>query len=163
MQKTIRFGLFLFLVTGLLLTACEPKPIPTDDSTPSTSSGSETTNPVTTPPTESTPPATTPETTSVYKDGSYSATGSYVSPAGPESIGVTVVIKDDMVTSVSVTPTATDATSKLYQQSFTKNISALVVGKSLNEIGPFSAVSGSSLTPKAFNSALASIKAEAAL
>ena len=102
-----------------------------------------------------------PEPATVYLDGNYSQVGSYNSPAGPETVSVNLSVAGDVVTGVTVTPNATHDTSKKFQGLFAQAISGQVVGKKLDEIGAFSAVNGSSLTPGAFNSALAGIKAKA--
>ncbi len=96
---------------------------------------------------------------SVYKDGTYNATGTYQSPAGAESVGITLVVKDDVVTSVSVSPKATNETSIKFQGLFSDGVSAVVVGKSLDSLGSLGAVNGSSLTPNGFESAVATIAA----
>lgn len=189
MQNTIRYALFLLIVTGLLFTACESdtedpvieiptaeeveeetgidtlemdettdeegNPIPDVDDEPedTTSTGS-------TGSTSNNEPA---EESSVYEDGTYTATGSYVSPGGPESIGVTLTIKDDLVSAVSIQKNSTLDKSISFQGLFAAGISAQVVGKSLDEIGGYSSVNGSSLTPDGFDQALSLIKAEAAL
>jgi hypothetical protein len=96
--------------------------------------------------------------TSSYKDGSYSANGPYQSPAGAETMGVTLTLKDGLVTSVSITAQAENEVSLQLQNAFANGISALVVGKSLDEIGGYSAVNGASLTPKGFDAAVAQIR-----
>ena len=101
------------------------------------------------------------EVTTTYVDGSYSASGSYQSPAGSESISVTLQIQDDKVSSLSVTSNAVNTTSQTYQGKFISGINSLVVGQSIEELGSFSQVNGSSLTPNAFNQALSSIKSQA--
>jgi uncharacterized protein with FMN-binding domain len=126
----------------------------------------------TTPDTTTTPvvPATTPEpatpvvepkkTTSVYKDGTYTATGSYMSPGGQDEIGVTLTLKGDVVTDVSATEMANDPRSKQYENMFIGGFKQYVVGKNIATLS-LTKVSGSSLTPKGFNDALAKIKAQA--
>ena len=129
---------------------------PTTSTTPtSTTTQVPTTN--TTTPTPK-PVATTP--TSPYKDGTYSATGSYGSPAGTESIGVSVTLKDGIITASTVTEEANDGTSRRYQNMFISGYKTYVTGKSIVNLN-LGRVSGSSLTPKGFNQALAKIKSEA--
>ena len=96
----------------------------------------------------------------LYKDGAYSATGSYVSPAGEESIVVDLTIKGDTVSDVTVTSQATRRESKEWQGKFISGVKAQIVGKKINEIA-LTKVSGSSLTPKGFMDALAKIKVQA--
>lgn len=116
--------------------------------------------------TPTTPPATVPAEKpadgAVYKDGTYTATGEYSSPAGKEEIGVTLTLVDDVITDVSVTPMATVPISVRLQADFAANYKTLVVGKKIDEVN-LGKVSGSSLTPVGFNDAIAKIKLEAAM
>ncbi|KND47678.1 MAG: FMN-binding protein [Parcubacteria bacterium C7867-006] len=98
--------------------------------------------------------------TLLYKDGSYSATGSYISPGGSESIAVTLTLKDDVVTSANVISQATRKESKEWQAKFISGVNAQVVGKKVDDIA-LTKVSGSSLTPKGFMDALNQIEAQA--
>jgi uncharacterized protein with FMN-binding domain len=113
------------------------------------------------PSTVSTVPVTTPKkTTSVYKDGTYTATGAYQSPGGLDNVGVTLTLKNDRINSVSFTPMAHDGISAGYQNMFAKGFQSLVLGKNIASVH-LDAVSGSSLTGAGFNDALAKIKAQA--
>ena len=98
--------------------------------------------------------------TSAYKNGTYTATGAYESPAGYESITVTLTLDNNVVTKSSVIPNPNDRTSSRYMQKFIGGYSVYVVGQNINNIN-LGAVSGSSLTPIGFNNALAAIKAQA--
>lgn len=95
-----------------------------------------------------------------YKDGRYTADGSYQTPETVEKITVSVTIADDTVTAVKVTgdPQSTETTH--YQGQFIGGISTVVVGKKLDDISVHK-VAGSSLTSTGFNQALAKIRAEA--
>ncbi len=95
-----------------------------------------------------------------YNDGTYDATGTYTSPAGQESVDVTLTLKDDIVIAATFQGNATHPTSKLNQGKFAAGYQAYVVGKPLDSIH-LSVVNGSSLAPKGFMDALADIKAEA--
>lgn len=99
-----------------------------------------------------------PETT--YTNGSYTANGDYQSPAGPESISITLVIQDDVVKSATVVPQATHDTSLNFQEKFAGGVVMQVVGMDLDELNVGN-VSGSSLTGDGFNAALASIQSQA--
>jgi hypothetical protein len=138
MKKTIQSVVALSTLSTALLSGCAPQA-------------------------ETELPETVTETPSAasYKDGSYTATGSYASPAGMDTMGVTLVIENDIVKSVSIDKQATNEGSIYWQGMFADGISALVVGKSLDSIENLSAVNGSSLTPKGFAEALELIKAEA--
>lgn len=138
-------------------TADTTTPSATDTGTPTTSAPQETTNPAATTPTPSTTPTTS---ASTYKDGTYTATGSYQSPGGPDHLGVTLTIKNDIVTDASIKAEPGDRESAYYQNIFIQNCRPLVVGKDITTL-KLSKVSGSSLTSGGFNDAVAQIKAEA--
>lgn len=102
-----------------------------------------------------------PVDTSKYKNGTYTAMGNYFSPAGPESINVSITISNDVVTSSSVTPLAQDGRSMGYQEMFINAYKQYVIGKNIDSIDLVGDISGSSLTPKAFDNALNTIKQDA--
>lgn len=94
-----------------------------------------------------------------YADGSYEAEGSYSNPGGESTVKVGLTITDGTISEVTVTPEATNGTSKQYQEQFAGGIAAEVVGKSLDDLD-VSKVAGSSLTSTGFNDAIDQIKAE---
>lgn len=96
----------------------------------------------------------------LYKDGTYSASGAYTSPAGSENVEVTLTLKDGSVTNVVFKGDAENEKSKFMQEKFGEGISAQVVGKSIDSLD-LAVVNGSSLTPKGFMDALEKIKQEA--
>lgn len=96
-----------------------------------------------------------------YTDGDYSATGEYQSPGGPEQIEVGLTLQGDVVTAVTVTPTATSGQAERYQGEFADGIADVVVGKNINEL-QVDKVAGSSLTSDGFNAAIETIQADAA-
>ncbi len=98
--------------------------------------------------------------TASYKDGTYKASGTYLSPGGNEKIDVSLTVKDGIVTDSSVTQTANNQNSANYQAMFKENYKPSVVGKALKDIS-LSRVSGSSLTSQGFNDALDTIKSQA--
>ena len=95
-----------------------------------------------------------------YKDGTYSTVGTYSSPAGAEEIGVTITLKNDIITDVGVEPKATARRSVEMQQDFAANYKPMVVGKNIASV-KLGKVSGASLTPMGFNDAIAKIEAQA--
>lgn len=107
-----------------------------------------------------TPAPAAPTPASAYKDGTYSATGNYGSPAGAETIGVTITLKSDVIADAVVEAHATNPRSKIMQADFVANYKPLVIGKKIDEVR-LTKVSGSSLTSTGFNEALAKIKAQA--
>ena len=95
-----------------------------------------------------------------YADGTYTATGSYESPAGPETVGVSITLAGGVVTAVVVTPEATNPASQKFQTQFASGVADAVVGQPIEGL-TVDAVSGSSLTPEGFNAALVEIAADA--
>ncbi len=59
-----------------------------------------------------TPTEVTPTESSLkYKDGTYSASGKYQSPAGTDTLQVSITVKDDVVTAVNITPASPNEVS----------------------------------------------------
>lgn len=100
------------------------------------------------------------KTSTLYKNGTYSATGSYMSPGGYDEIGVTVTLKDDVITSVSAVNMAGDNTSSRYEDRFISGMNQYVVGQNIKDVY-LTKISGASLTPKGFNDAINQIKVQA--
>lgn len=95
-----------------------------------------------------------------YKDGTYAATGTYLSPGGRESIELTVTIKNGVITETSLVENATSLEGKEYQGHFQHGYKELVVGKKVNGLS-LTRVAGSSLTSNGFNDALDEIRDQA--
>lgn len=130
--------------------------VPTKSETPLSSDSTSSTTPTQT-------PATKPEQavgSSTYKDGSYSATGTYMSPGGAEEVGVTLTLKNGIVTDSVFEAKASRPASVNMQNQFAAGYKQYVVGKKLADIN-VRKVSGSSLTPQGFNDAVAKIKVQA--
>lgn len=125
---------------------------PTQTQSTATASSSDTTT--------STTPATDTTSTHTYADGSYTATGSYTTPGGTESITITVTLSGNSVSDVSATGSASRGDSGEYQSRFLSGYKSQVVGKSIDSIS-LSRVAGSSLTSNGFNAALTKIRSEA--
>lgn len=121
----------------------------------STAASSQTSTSTTTPST-----ASDNTTLATYTDGTYTATGTYSSPGGTEKIGVTVTLKDGVVTSSSLDTSKATGDAAEYQDQFASGYKKLVVGKNIDSIS-LSRVSGSSLTSNGFNDALDAIKEQA--
>lgn len=96
----------------------------------------------------------------IYKDGEYKVVGKYKSPAGNEDLQVTITLKNNIVVSSVVTPASKSDESLEYQGKFNSGYSAQVIGKNIDTIN-VTKVSGSSLTPKGFNDAIAKVKVAA--
>jgi uncharacterized protein with FMN-binding domain len=95
-----------------------------------------------------------------YKDGTYSADGSYRSPNGTETVGVQLTLANGTVSAVEITEHPSNPNTRKFQGQFASGIAEQVVGKSLDEI-KVSKVAGSSLTSGGFNQAVEEIKAQA--
>ncbi|MBW4040859.1 MAG: FMN-binding protein [Acidobacteria bacterium] len=95
------------------------------------------------------------------KDGSYTATGHYQSPAGDSMVAVTVTLKSGTITAVKVVPKTPNPTAQQYETQFASGVGAVAVGKKISGL-QVGAVSGSSLTSQGFEKALAQIQSEAA-
>jgi uncharacterized protein with FMN-binding domain len=98
---------------------------------------------------------------SAYKDGTYSADGTYVSPNGTETVGVELTLASGTVTAVKITEHPSNPNTRKFQGEFSGGIAAQVVGKSIDGLS-VSKVAGSSLTSGGFNQAVEKIKLEAA-
>lgn len=105
-------------------------------------------------------PAASDAGASVYKDGTYDAEGTYVSPNGNEKVGVELTIESDTVKAVNIITHPSNPNTKKYQGEFAGGISGQIVGKNIDELN-VTKVAGSSLTSGGFNKALEEIKAEA--
>ncbi|MFC8038572.1 hypothetical protein ACFUOZ_04385 [Paenarthrobacter sp. NPDC057355] len=97
---------------------------------------------------------------STYKDGTYSADGTYTSPNGQETVGVELTLAADKVSAVNITVHPSNPNTKKFQGEFASGIAAQIVGKDVDELN-VSKVAGSSLTSGGFNDALQQIKSQA--
>lgn len=98
--------------------------------------------------------------TGPYTDGTYTETGGYQAPSGPESVDVTVTLVGDIITDVQVVGSATDPQAQQHQGEFVDGIAAVVVGKNIDDLS-VDKVGGSSLTSGGFNKAIEAIKGDA--
>lgn len=113
-----------------------------------------------TPPVVPTGTSSQPAAMSAYKNGTYSATGEYVSPAGKETVNISITLANDVVTAATFKGNATNTGSVNNQKKFAAGFESMVVGKKINDI-KLTVVNGSSLTPIGFMDALADVKVEA--
>jgi uncharacterized protein with FMN-binding domain len=97
---------------------------------------------------------------SMYKDGTYSAEGDYITHVGQKHIKVTITLKNDIITFANVVNEADDPMSMHFQDSFISGYKPMVVGKDISDVH-LGKVARSSLTPNGFNSALKLIEQEA--
>ena len=131
---------------------------PTQAST-STDTATSTTTTTTTPSTSSSQSSAA--STSTYKDGTYTANGSFTTPDGTERIGVTITLVSSKITKVSIDDSSIFSRESVqYTERFINGINSVVVGKNISDV-KVSRVSGASLTPVGFNNALTTIKNDA--
>ncbi len=97
-----------------------------------------------------------------YRNGTYTATGEYSSPAGKDEVHITLIINNDIITNGSVVIKGTNPSSIKYQTLFKEGFNQYVIGKNVDDM-KIEVVNGSSLTPKGFMDALVKIKTEAAV
>ncbi len=95
-----------------------------------------------------------------YADGTYSATGEYRSPAGSESVDVTLTLKSGTITAATFKADSANPRSKNYQNMFAQAYTDQVVGRPIDGLS-LGVVNGSSLTPMGFMDAVKKIEAEA--
>ena len=95
-----------------------------------------------------------------YKDGTYTATASYLTPETTEEIEVILTVSNNKVSDVSVRQEAQARESREYQADFANGYKTRVVGKDIGTL-QLSRVSGASLTPRGFNDALDAIRTQA--
>lgn len=93
-----------------------------------------------------------------YKDGTYSAIGTY--GGLPSHLTVTVNVQQGLIRQVQVKTHATDPTSLDYQRRFAQAVPAAVVGKLLKDVN-VGKLAGSSGCPIGFNDALDQIRKQA--
>lgn len=110
--------------------------------------------------TQTPPPTDTQVQQPMYKDGTYTADGSYKSPAGEETITVSVTLTNDVVTDATFEGTAKNPGSVANQKKFADGFKQLVVGKPIDSIS-LTVVNGASLVPMGFMDALGKIKTQA--
>lgn len=99
--------------------------------------------------------------TTSFKDGIYSATGSYLTPGGRESIKLTVTIENGKIVDSMIGNTSASGEAAEYQSHFLSRYKTEVIGRNVDDVS-LSRVAGSSLTSHGFNEALKEIKTDAA-
>lgn len=100
-------------------------------------------------------------TTSGLQDGIYASSGTYSTPGGMESIGLTVTLKNGIIEDVTLEQQASGGDTAIYQSKFASGYEPLVKGRNIEDV-KLHRVAGSSLTSDGFNKALESIKRDAA-
>jgi hypothetical protein len=141
--------------------ATTPSPAPTPVTASPSPIPQPTSNPTPTPTPSPTPVPTPAPASYTYKNGSYSAVGTFTAPGVTNHLNVSITIANDVVTGSTVTvPAGTDPTSRNYDNDFVANYKSYVTGKPLADLNLYR-VSSASLTPNGFNDALAQIRVAA--
>lgn len=95
-----------------------------------------------------------------YRDGNYSATGTYQSPGGKQEIKINISLLAGKIMATSAEGDDKSSDSRFYQSSFIANYKQKVIGKAIEEV-KLDHIGNSSLTPEGFNKALDDIKKQA--
>lgn len=101
-----------------------------------------------------------PSTSSIYKDGTYQATGDYESPGGSQELKLSITLQNSIITDTSAEGDHHADDSQIYQANFIAAYKQKIVGKNISDV-KLSQIAGSSLTPIGFNNALDDIKNQA--
>ena len=104
-------------------------------------------------------PTPAPINTTAYKNGTYRTSSSYRTPDGQYLMEVGVTVSNDIITSTSLSFTKGGGDS--YSKKFNNSYQSTVIGRDLSTVHP-SRIGGASLTTRAFNSALDTIRSQAA-
>ncbi len=97
--------------------------------------------------------------TTTYVDGIYSTHTNYRTPNGTYQMMVGVTVKDDEVTTATLSFDSEGARDS-YSKRFTSSYKNTLIGNDLETVN-LSRIGGASLTTKAFNTALSNIRAQA--
>jgi cytoskeletal protein RodZ len=104
-------------------------------------------------------PTPAPADTNTYKNGTYRTQSSYRTPDGTYQMDVSLTISNDKITASTLSFDA-DGSRDGYSKRFSSSYQSQIVGKSLEGLS-VSRVGGASLTTRAFNTALSSIRSQA--
>lgn len=105
-------------------------------------------------------PSATADPGAQYRDGSYTASGTYQTPQSVEKVTVTLTLEHDSVAAVRVTGHPQTSETVHYQGEFVAGIANAIIGKKIEDLA-VTRVGGSSLTSAGFNDALVRIEAQA--
>lgn len=126
---------------------------------PLPSSGTPTPTPSPTPTPIPTPsPTPAPVVLNDYKNGTYSTRSTYRTPGGTYTMNFSATISNDTISNTSL---SIDPGSDSYSKRFINSYQSTVIGQDLGSVHP-SRIGGASLTTRAFNTALDTIRQQAA-
>ncbi|HYD03922.1 MAG TPA: hypothetical protein VEC16_06520 [Alphaproteobacteria bacterium] len=100
------------------------------------------------------------ETLAAVADGTYVENVNYMSPGGMDTIEITVVVENDIVTDAEIKPVVADPKSQTFIAKVNAALPDLVIGKKITELDLPEQISGSSLTSAAFAKQIEDIIAE---
>ncbi|MFJ6454797.1 hypothetical protein [Paenarthrobacter sp. NPDC091669] len=158
LRKSIYAGIAGLSLIGTVAGCAPSAQSPSAESTPAAENGGQAST--SSPTSSSTASGSTAAGTPAYKDGTYSADGTYTSPNGQETVGVELTLAGDTVSAVNITTHPSNPNTKKFQGEFAGGIAAQIVGKKIDELN-VSKVAGSSLTSGGFNEAVEQIKSQA--
>ncbi|MET4539793.1 uncharacterized protein with FMN-binding domain [Arthrobacter bambusae] len=158
LRKSIYAGIAGLSLIGTVAGCAPSAQSPSAESTPAAENGGQAST--SSPTSSSTASGSTAAGTPAYKDGTYSADGTYTSPNGQETVGVELTLASDTVSAVNITTHPSNPNTKKFQGEFAGGIAAQIVGKKIDELN-VSKVAGSSLTSGGFNEAVEQIKSQA--
>lgn len=151
MSQSTALTLGFILTSALLFTACQ---LQTTPATPSPT-------PAAVEEQVSASPASSPMAKVDTPDGIAEVETSYMSPAGEEKVGFTIVVDaDGVITDAKTNIMAKAPTSVMRQESFAKELPKVLMGKKLASLTKVDRVGGSSLTTGAFNAALEELQSQ---
>lgn len=110
-------------------------------------------------PEEPTDPVPTPVEATSYRNGLYTTEVTYRTPAGMYKMEVSMNISNDIITNSNISFDAAASKSD-YSSDFANNFKNEVIGKDLGTIN-LSRVGGASLTSRAYNNAVETVKGKA--
>ncbi|MEY2664939.1 MAG: hypothetical protein RLZZ480_44 [Candidatus Parcubacteria bacterium] len=104
------------------------------------------------------PAPSAPVRTSTYTDGTYRTSSTYRTPGGTYTMDVGITVQNDTITASTLSFSKGGGDG--YSKRFSGGYQSVIVGQSLDSAN-LSRVGGASLTTRAFNSALDSIRSQA--
>lgn len=128
-------------------------PLPSSGTPTPTPSPTPTPTPIPTP-----SPTPAPVVLNDYKNGTYSTRSTYRTPGGTYTMNFSATISNDTISNTSL---SIDPGSDSYSKRFINSYQSTVIGQDLGSVHP-SRIGGASLTTRAFNTALDTIRQQAA-
>ncbi len=146
------------IITDIIEDVSPAGEMPAESKTPSQPTAPSTNNPTPSTPTPTTPtPA--PAIATDYRNGTYSTQSSYRTPGGTYQINVNLTIANDKITDSTVSFDSKGARDG-YSKRFSNSYQSVIVGQDLGSAS-LTRVGGASLTTRAFNNAIISIRRQA--